>query len=77
MEFVNPGTQNNYVRYFSASDKPHADEILQLMKTIGFDVNEQDFSRARLQDKTPPGQLEVWIGQDQGALRKVPGSNGG
>ena len=70
IELVNPGTQNTYVRLFSERNQKYADQVLQKMKTMGFDVQQQDFSKTPLHDKTPPGVLEVWIGHKQGALKK-------
>src|ERR1700722_3220389 len=66
IELVNPGTQNNYIRYFSTSHKPYADKILQAMKDMGYPVEEQDFSKTGLK---APGGLEIWIGQKQGPLK--------
>lgn len=74
IELVSPGTQNTYVRYFSARNKQYADKVQELMKGMGFDVEEQDFSATPLHDKTPPGALEVWIGQKQGPLNKARGA---
>ena len=73
IELVNPGTQNTYVRYFSPGNKQYADRVQELMKGMGFEVQEQDFSATSLRDKSPPGGLEVWIGQKQGPLKKVGG----
>jgi hypothetical protein len=70
VELVNPGTQNTYVRHFSESNQQHGDQVFQLMKTMGFDVQQQDFSKTSLRDKNPPGVLEVWIGHKQGPLKK-------
>ncbi len=67
IELLNSGTVNTYVRYFSVADKPQADRILGLMKTMGFEVEEQDFTAAN-QNKVAPGQIEVWIGEKQGPL---------
>jgi hypothetical protein len=69
MELVKPGIQNTYVRVFSSGNKQRADEVLKLMKDMGFDVQEQDFSNTPLRDKTPPGVLEIWIGHKQGVLK--------
>src|SRR5205807_1822496 len=55
IEFVNPGTQNNYVRYFSAGNKQYADKVLESMKSMGFQVQEQDFSTTPLRENTVPG----------------------
>jgi len=75
IELVSSGTQNTYIRYFSAGNKQYADKVQELMKGMGFDVEEQDFSKT-LHDKTetPPGALEVWIGQKQGPLKKARSS---
>jgi hypothetical protein len=70
IELVNPGTQNTYVRRFSERNQPYADQVFQLMKNIGFDVQQQDFSKTNIRDKTPPGVLEIWIGHKQGPLKK-------
>ncbi len=69
IELVSRGTINTYVRYFSADDKAQADKILGLMKEMGFDVNEQDFTASN-QGKLPSGQLEVWIGDKQRPLSR-------
>src|SRR5262249_11238326 len=45
IELVNPGTQNNYIRFFSADDKASADKVQQAMQTMGFKIEEQDFSK--------------------------------
>lgn len=73
IELVNPGTQNTYVRYFSAPNKAYADKVLQMMKDMGFKAESQDFSKTSLQEKTTPGVLEVWIGRKQGPLPKGQG----
>ncbi len=69
IELVSRGAINTYVRYFSADDKPHADKIRGLMKDMGFDVSEQDFTASN-QGKLPSGQLEVWIGDKQRPLSR-------
>ncbi len=68
MELVKPGTQNTYVRFFSAANQPHAEKVMQVMKNMGFAVQSQDFSKTPLQDKTAPGVLEIWIGHKQAPL---------
>jgi hypothetical protein len=67
IELLSSGPVNTYVRYFSVDDKPQADKILGLMKTMGFEVEEQDFT-APNQNKVASGQMEVWIGEKQGPL---------
>jgi len=74
IELVSAATQNTYIRYFSADNKQYADKVQELMKGMGFDVAEQDFSAGSLHEKTPPGALEVWIGQKQGPLKKARSS---
>lgn len=59
-------TVNTYVRYFSEGGKENADKILAIMKTMGFNVEEQ-FVHG---NQAPPNQLEVWIGQRQPLLSK-------
>lgn len=71
IELVNPGTQNTYVRVFSERNQKYADQVFQQMKTMGFEVQEQDFSKTPLRDKTPPGVLELWIGHKQAPLKKA------
>jgi hypothetical protein len=69
IELVSHGTVNTYIRYFSPDDKPQADKILGLMKNMGFDAAEQDFT-ASGRGKIPSGQMEVWIGDKQAPLSK-------
>jgi hypothetical protein len=68
-ELDRPGTQNTYVRFFSAANKERAYQVLQLMKTMGFAVEEQDFSNTEMREKTAPGVLEIWIGHRQPILK--------
>ena len=70
VELVNPGTQNTYVRHFSERNQQYGDQVFQVMKKMGFDVQQQDFSKTPIRDKTPPGVLELWIGHKQGPLPK-------
>ncbi|HMJ25420.1 MAG TPA: hypothetical protein VK475_06310 [Pyrinomonadaceae bacterium] len=67
IELVTGGTSNTYVRYFSPGDNKLADKILELMKSMGFNVLTQDFTSSN-QGKIPAGQIEVWIGEKQGPL---------
>lgn len=67
IELVAGGTSNTYIRYFSTDDKQLADKILELMKSMGFNVTTQDFTASN-QGKIPAGQIEIWIGEKQGSL---------
>jgi hypothetical protein len=69
VELVNPGTNNNYVRYFSLNDKSQADKVVEIMKGMGFDVEEQNFTRLN-QGGNSTGSVEVWIGKGQAPLSK-------
>ncbi len=69
VELVSPGTYNNYIRYFSLNDKPQADKVMEIMKGMGFSVEEQDFSQLN-QGGNSTGSLEVWIGKRQAPLSK-------
>ena len=55
----------------SERNQKYADQVFQQMKTMGFEVQEQDFSKTPLRDKTPPGVLELWIGHKQAPLKKA------
>lgn len=71
IELMARGTTNTYVRYFSAGDKLEADKVLGIMKGMGFNVSEQDFSHSANLGKVNPGQIEVWIGDKQTELSKL------
>jgi len=69
IELVSPGTSNNYVRYFSPDDRSQADKVVEIMKGMGFAVEEQNFSRLN-QGAESTGSIEIWIGKKQIPLSK-------
>jgi len=69
VELVNPGTDDNYVRYFSPNDKSQADNVLEIMRGMGFGVKEQNFTRLN-KSGASTGSIEIWIGKRQGPVSK-------
>jgi len=67
IQLVAHGTLNSYVRYFGAQDLSKAKDVLAIMKQTSIDASAQDFTGLNSNSKIPPGQLEVWIGQNQAA----------